>query len=81
MKAVTERVKEELLSEVHINRCLIEVECSSEGDVILRGQVSSFYQKQMAQETVKRVIKANGFSNLPQQMILNVRNEIQVNWF
>ena len=73
MKVVVEMVRGGLTSEPSINHCTIEVDYS-EGELILTGNVSSFYQKQMAQEAVKKVI--NG-KKLP-YLALSVRNELNV---
>jgi hypothetical protein len=52
---------------------MIELE-HEEGELIIRGKVPSFYQKQMAQEAVMKVI--NG-GEVP-YLALTVRNELDV---
>lgn len=52
MKAVTELALERLRASAH--PCLRTLECEYQaGVLVLRGQVSSYYQKQLAQETVR----------------------------
>ena len=73
MKVVMERVRNGLNLDPIINHCPIELEYSG-GELILKGTVASFYEKQMAQEAVKRVINGSNFPYLA----LSVRNEINV---
>lgn len=48
----------------------IEINCVN-NELILIGHVSSYYQKQMAQETAKKIIKDNN-------LMLNIKNDIIV---
>ena len=66
-----DRIKKRILSEPVIRHRIIEVNCSN-GNIILTGSVSSFYEKQMVQEAVKLAI--NEYPSL----ILTVKNEINV---
>jgi osmotically-inducible protein OsmY len=52
----------------HILRRNLRIE-ASEGRVVLRGIVGSFYQKQMAQEALREV-----------EGIHAIENQLQVNW-
>lgn len=42
---------------------------TSDGHVVLRGAVASFYQKQMAQETLRKVAG-----------VASIQNQLEVNW-
>lgn len=42
---------------------------TEQGRVVLRGVVNSFYQKQMAQETLRRLAGVN-----------HIENQLEVNW-
>ena len=52
----------------HLKRRNLRFE-AQEGRVVLRGVVSSYYQKQMAQEAVRRLEGVN-----------QVENQLEVNW-
>jgi osmotically-inducible protein OsmY len=52
----------------HLKRKRLRVE-TSEGRVVLRGVVSSYYQKQMAQEALRRL-----------EGIDRIENQLEVNW-
>ena len=42
---------------------------SEEGNVVLRGRVSSYFQKQMAQETVRAIDE-----------VVSIENQLEVSW-
>jgi osmotically-inducible protein OsmY len=52
----------------HLKRRNLRFE-TSEGRVVLRGTVSSYYQKQMAQEALRRL-----------QGVDHIENHLEVNW-
>jgi osmotically-inducible protein OsmY len=52
----------------HLRRRKVHFE-AHEGCVVLRGSVSSYYQKQMAQESLRRV-----------QGVERIENQLEVNW-
>lgn len=52
----------------HLKRRKVHFE-AREGCVVLRGSVSSYYQKQMAQESLRRV-----------QGVERIENQLEVNW-
>jgi len=63
-----ERIHDALTTNPHvpINQVRVEAE---DGRVVLKGSVSSFFQKQMAQEAIRRVDGVQQIDNL-----------LQVNW-
>ena len=63
-----ERIHDALTTNPHVpsHQVLVEAE---EGRIILKGNVKSFFQKQMAQEAVRRVDGVQQIDNL-----------LQVNW-
>ena len=63
-----ERIYDALSSNPHVPTDRVRVE-AEEGCVVLKGNVSSFFQKQMAQEAVRRVDGVQRIDNL-----------LQVNW-
>lgn len=66
-----DRIKKRISTDPIIRHRTIKVNCSN-GNIILTGNVSSFYEKQMVQEAVKLAI--NEYPSL----ILTVKNEINV---
>jgi len=63
-----ERIHDALNSNPHVPCNQVRVE-AEEGRVVLKGSVSSFFQKQMAQEAIRRVDGVQQIDNL-----------LQVNW-
>lgn len=63
-----ERVTDALERHPHLSRRALSVEAEA-GRVILRGKVSSYFEKQLAQEAVRRV-----------DGIHHIDNELEVNW-
>ena len=63
-----ERIHDALTTNPHVPSNLVMVE-AEEGRIILKGSVKSFFQKQMAQEAVRRVDGVEQIDNL-----------LQVNW-
>lgn len=77
MQKVMDAVQSELLSEPHVRagvECCKIIVSYDDGDLIIEGEVGTYYQKQMAQEAVRRAI--NG-SKIP-YLALTVRNELRV---
>lgn len=63
-----ERIHDALTTNPHLKSDQVVIE-AAEGRVILKGSVSSFFQKQMAQECIRRVDGVQQIDNL-----------LQVNW-
>jgi osmotically-inducible protein OsmY len=63
-----ERIHDALTTNPHVPSQMVRVE-TEEGRVILKGSVTTFFQKQMAQEAVRRVDGVQQIDNL-----------LQVNW-
>jgi osmotically-inducible protein OsmY len=63
-----ERIHDALMTNPHVPSHQVRVE-AEEGRVVLKGNVTSFFQKQMAQEAVRRVDGVQQIDNL-----------LQVNW-
>ena len=63
-----ERIHDALITNPHVPIQQVRIE-AEDGRVVLKGQVSSFFQKQMAQEAVRRVDGVQRIDNL-----------LQVNW-
>jgi osmotically-inducible protein OsmY len=63
-----ERIHDALSSNPHVPSQLVRFE-TADGRVVLKGNVASFFQKQMAQEAVRRVDGVQQIDNL-----------LQVNW-
>jgi osmotically-inducible protein OsmY len=63
-----ERIHDALVTNPHVPSGQVRIE-AEEGRVVLKGHVSSFFQKQMAQEAVRRVDGVQRIDNL-----------LQVNW-
>lgn len=63
-----ERIHDALTTNPHVPSHLVMVE-AEEGRIVLKGSVKSFFQKQMAQEAVRRVDGVEQIDNL-----------LQVNW-
>ncbi|MBI3468193.1 MAG: BON domain-containing protein [Planctomycetes bacterium] len=65
---LSDRVLCALESNPHIRRRTLRIE-TSEGRVVLRGTVGSYFQKQMAQEALRQVDGIDA-----------IENQLQVNW-
>jgi osmotically-inducible protein OsmY len=63
-----ERIHDALTTNPHVPIHLVQVE-DQNGRIVLKGNVTSFFQKQMAQEAVRRVDGVQQIDNL-----------LQVNW-
>jgi len=63
-----ERIHDALVTNPHVPSDRVRVE-ATEGRVVLKGDVSSFFQKQMAQECIRRLDGVQRIDNL-----------LQVNW-
>ena len=63
-----ERIHDALITNPHVPSHRVRVE-ATEGRVVLKGDVSSFFQKQMAQECIRRLDGVQRIDNL-----------LQVNW-
>ena len=63
-----ERLHSELMSNPYVGRRNLRFE-ANEGRVVLRGTVQTFYEKQMAQEVVRRIDGVD-----------EVDNRVEVNW-
>jgi osmotically-inducible protein OsmY len=66
--ALADRALTALVHNPHLPHRTVKLE-TQEGRVILRGVVRSFYQKQMAQESLRGV-----------EGIHHIENQLQVNW-
>ncbi|MDP6443610.1 MAG: BON domain-containing protein [Pirellulaceae bacterium] len=70
MNKLHERIDQALQTNPHVTSRSFHWEAEeAEGHVVLRGQVGSFYQKQMAQEVVKTV-----------DGVARIDNRIEVTW-
>jgi osmotically-inducible protein OsmY len=63
-----DRIHEALMSNPHVPAPQVHVE-ATDGRVVLKGSVRSFFQKQMAQEAIRRVDGVQRIDNL-----------LEVNW-
>jgi osmotically-inducible protein OsmY len=64
-----ERIHEALTTNPHVpNRRHVQVE-AADGHVVLKGSVRSFFEKQMAQEAIRRI-----------DGVQRIENELEVNW-
>lgn len=63
-----ERIHDALITNPHVPNDRVRVE-ATEGRVVLKGHVSTFFQKQMAQECIRRLDGVQQIDNL-----------LQVNW-
>jgi osmotically-inducible protein OsmY len=63
-----DRICDALVSNPHVPSQLVSVE-TNDGHVVLKGNVSTFFQKQMAQEAVRRI-----------DGVQQIENLLQVNW-
>jgi osmotically-inducible protein OsmY len=63
-----DRIHEALMSNPHVPAPQVRVE-AADGRVVLKGSVRSFFQKQMAQEAIRRVDGVQRIDNL-----------LEVNW-
>jgi osmotically-inducible protein OsmY len=63
-----EKIHEALTSNPHVPSRAVSVE-AADGRVVLKGSVRSFFQKQMAQEAIRRVDGVESIENL-----------LEVNW-
>jgi osmotically-inducible protein OsmY len=63
-----DKIHEALVSNPHVPSRAVRVE-ATDGRVVLKGSVRSFFQKQMAQEAIRRVDGVESIENL-----------LEVNW-
>lgn len=68
-QALAERAQSALRDNPHFSCRDVQLE-AAEGRLILRGTVHSFYQKQMAQEALRRI-----------EGVERIENQLQVHWF
>lgn len=66
--ALADRIHGLLSQSPHLTPCNLQV-CADEGAIRLHGTVGSFFQKQMAQELLRRV-----------DGVERIENMLQVNW-
>jgi osmotically-inducible protein OsmY len=66
--ALADRLRSELVTNPYVGRRNLRFE-ANEGRVVLRGTVQTFYEKQMAQEVVRRIDGVDQVDNL-----------VEVNW-
>ncbi len=64
-----ERIHAALTTNPHVPIHQVQVEEAEDGRVVLKGSVNSFFQKQMAQEAIRRV-----------DGVQRIENMLQVNW-
>ncbi|HEX5470812.1 MAG TPA: BON domain-containing protein [Lacipirellulaceae bacterium] len=64
-----ERIHAALTTNPHVPVHKVQVEEAEDGRVVLKGSVSSFFEKQMAQEAIRRV-----------DGVQRIENMLQVNW-
>jgi osmotically-inducible protein OsmY len=65
---LSQRVQEALTTSPHVSSRQVRVE-AADGRVVLKGSVRSFFQKQMAQEAIRRIDGVESIDNL-----------LEVNW-
>jgi osmotically-inducible protein OsmY len=63
-----ERITQALMSNPHVPSRQVSVE-AADGRVVLKGNVRSFFQKQMAQEAIRRI-----------DGVQRIENLLEVNW-
>jgi osmotically-inducible protein OsmY len=63
-----ERINAALMSNPHVPSRQVSVE-AADGHVVLKGSVRSFFQKQMAQEAIRRI-----------DGVQRIENLLEVNW-
>ncbi len=63
-----ERISDALTTNPHVPSHQVQVE-AQDGRVVLKGKVNSFFQKQMAQEAIRRL-----------DGVQQIENLLQVNW-
>ncbi len=63
-----DRIRDALTTNPHLPKQQVRIE-TADGCVVLKGSVQSFYQKQMAQEAIRRVDGVERIDNL-----------LEVNW-
>ena len=66
--ALSDRISSALHSSPHVPAKRVQVE-HERGNIVLKGSVDSFYQKQMAQESLRRV-----------DGVKRIQNMLEVNW-
>ncbi|MCA9267155.1 MAG: BON domain-containing protein [Planctomycetales bacterium] len=66
--ALTQELETALFASPHVPRHQVRVE-QHDGRVVLRGQVGSFYQKQMTQEALLRI-----------EGVEAIENQLEVHW-
>jgi osmotically-inducible protein OsmY len=65
---LSEKIREALVTNPHVPSRTVRVE-AADGRVVLKGHVQTFYQKQMAQEAIRRIDGVEQIDNL-----------LEVNW-
>jgi osmotically-inducible protein OsmY len=68
-RALFQRISSALETSPYVPHRKVRFETASNGSIVLRGHVESFFQKQMAQETLRRVDGVEG-----------IENHLEVNW-
>lgn len=68
MSKLHQRIDEAILASPYLQQRQLKVQ-AKEGRVVLRGNLPSYFQKQIAQETIKRV-----------EGVESIENEITVDW-
>ncbi len=58
------RISSALESSPHISRGKIRVESGASGELRLHGKVQTFFEKQMAQETIRGLVGTQSIENL-----------------
>ncbi len=78
MKELVEKARQELRTNAYV-RYNLKIEVTgvngSENFILLKGAGKSFFQKQMAQEVVLRIIRSSG-----KEKDISLRNEIDVDY-
>jgi osmotically-inducible protein OsmY len=67
-RPLSEKIHEALISNPHVPSRAVHIE-AADGRVVLKGSVRSFFQKQMAQEAIRRIDGVQQIDNL-----------LEVNW-
>ena len=62
-RTLTEQIDDAIRSLTHVHGRTLRID-EADGQITLHGQVSSYFQKQMAQEAVRRVDGVRGIRNL-----------------
>jgi osmotically-inducible protein OsmY len=67
--ALLQRISSALETSPYVPHRKVRLETAANGSIVMRGRVESFFQKQMAQETLRRI-----------DGVEKIVNQLKVNW-